>query len=95
MADTALSIAQRIRSFLHELFASRYSGELEREIEDLKRERDYFRGRAERLELRLMPSQSPAVIPSNFRPVGRKTFAQVQEEHARKLQEEANQEKEN
>lgn len=49
--------AQSIRDFLRTLFTGRYVRSLEEHIAELKQERDYFRGRSERLELMLLPNR--------------------------------------
>ena len=75
----------RIRAWLRGLFATRYSMQLEADLAEMKRERDYFKGRAERLELMLMPNRNPiAAVKPELHPA-RKTWAQVQEDHARQM----------
>jgi hypothetical protein len=60
-----------------------------------EKERDYFRERAERLELMLLPERTarPVRVPGNRAPIGQRTWAQVQAEHAEKLKKEAEAEK--
>lgn len=57
---------------------------------NVTKERDYFRSRSERLELRLIPEPSvrPVRPPMNSAPIGRKNWAQVQAEHAEKIKKE-------
>jgi hypothetical protein len=82
-----------IRQLIADLFGpgprALYEIVLKDQLAKTERERDYFRTRAERLELRLIPEpiQRP-VRPSNAVPVGRKTWAQVQAEHAEKIKQE-------
>ena len=86
----------RIRAWIRGLFASRYSMQLEADLAEAKRERDYFKGRAERLELMLMPNRNPIVAAD--KPVlhpARRTWAQVQEDHARQMAEAQSEKKEN
>ena len=54
-----MKYAQLIREFLRSLFGSRFIFELQQEILELRKEREYFRGRAERLELMLLPNRNP------------------------------------
>lgn len=82
-------ICARIRSALDTLFPNRIVLSLTAQIEDLKRERDYFRGRAERLELRLLPDPVARDKKINAgEPVtigGHKSWRQVQAEHTEAL----------
>lgn len=77
---------ERIRGAIIALFGSRLVLQLRAEIEDLKTQRDYFRTRAERLELiSLAPKtreQTPAIRPDVAVITGRKTWKQIQEDHA-------------
>lgn len=83
-------IATRIRAFFDALLPYRAVNQMRCQIEDLKRERDYFRARSDRLELMLLapfnkrleqPIQGPK---ANQRPVGRKTWEQVKREYMEK-----------
>jgi len=66
----------------------------EAQTAEAQKERDYFRGRAERLELRLLPDPVPRNVPRGTQePVGRKNWKQVQQDHAEKLAKEAEQAK--
>jgi hypothetical protein len=100
-----------VAAYNHEIEAAKEareaaSAEIERlfadhakQIEEVRRERDYFRGRAERLELRLIP-----VVPEKRertagkieqvleKPAGTR-WQKVQQEHAAKLQREREAEK--
>jgi hypothetical protein len=77
--------AQSVREFLRTLFRSTATRLREEQIADLKDQRDYFKGRAERLELILMaPGRMivPASIPEPhpaYRP-SRPSLAQLQKE---------------
>jgi hypothetical protein len=76
--------ARDIREFIHALFQSGYSRLLEQQIIELKQDRDYFKGRAERLELILTSRFSPVVTntyTSNAQAVPqRPSMAQLQRE---------------
>lgn len=67
---------------------------LEADIAEARQDRDYFRARAERLELLLIPNRQAPVRPSNLAPIGRPSWNDVQAEHNRKLEEEAKAKKE-
>lgn len=88
-----MTLASRVRNFFDTLFPSHIVLQLRADLEDARRERDYFRDKADRLELRLIP---PPVVrgirsPEDMKPVGRKNWKQVQADHAKELrkQEEA------
>ena len=78
--------AQTIREFLHTLFTRRLVLNLEEQIIEARKERDYFKGKAERLGMLLegklsvagrvpeMPRQPLPLVPK------RKTLAQLQAE---------------
>lgn len=90
----AISFAQRTRDFLCTLFGSKLVLQLRLEIADLKVERDYFRGRVERLEMARDLSEQQkrvAAVPRkehDLSPVGgRKTWPQIQREHREKVRE--------
>jgi hypothetical protein len=78
--------AQSIRDFFRQLFGSRYIAQLELDLIAMRQEREYFKGRAERLEMMLMQRVAPRIqagesitsehIPQNTR----KTLAQLQKE---------------
>jgi len=61
---------------------------LERELAEARKERDYFKGRADRIELMLMPNpvirEKIARVGTPFT-AGRKTWEQILEEHQKKL----------
>ena|ERR1700678_545162 len=48
----ALTFAQRTRAFFRALFGSRLMVQTLAELDEARRERDYFRGRCERLEMK-------------------------------------------
>lgn len=83
-----------LRQFIADLFGpgprTLYELVLKEQLAKAEKERDYFRTRAERLELRLIPEpvQHPIRPPSNTTAVPRKTWAQVQAEHAEKIKQE-------
>ena len=86
--------AQAIRDFFSILFQSKLVVELRREIEDIKTERDYFRGQFERMQLianppRIVSTQPRTAAPAGAtRPGGRKTFAQLQAENTQRIRDE-------
>jgi hypothetical protein len=97
--------AAQIRESLRELFGPTYSELLrqritsdtfqhERELEDVRKERDYFKGRAERLELMLIPDRARPSLATFVDPnlvVGRRTWDEIQREHEEiEFSEEAN-----
>ncbi len=93
-----MTFASRIRQFFVDLFGNRtstlYVNELKERLANAEHLADYFRDRADRLELRLIP---PPVVrgvrsPADMKPVARKTWAQVQAEHADKLKQQADDE---
>lgn len=74
------------RDAVQSLLTSRYTRSLESRIAELKDERDYFKGRMERIEqMRYAPVVAPAQV-SVGPVVGRKTMAQLQQELADKEQ---------
>ena len=88
--------AESIRKFFDALFPHRVVLQLSRGLENeqrnsreriaaLERERDYFRGRAERLELRLFPdpASKPKREPPKEVPGRAQRWVEVQQEHAR------------
>lgn len=86
-----MTFASRVRQFFVDLFGHRtstlYVNELKERLAKSEGMTDYFRDKADRLELRLIP---PPVVrgaraPQDMKPVGRKTWAQVQREHAEEL----------
>jgi hypothetical protein len=72
-------------------FTSKLVLQLRADLEEARHERDYFRGKVDRLEMVLMrlpePVSRPRTVPANVEPVGRKSWAQVQEEWLEKQQE--------
>ena len=101
-------IAERVRGFFQALFHSERAASLEvslaymtacrisemkASLANLEKERDYFRQRAERLELLLRREAPPVDRPRrvvDFSSVNRKSWAQVQADHARKMAEDSN-----
>lgn len=92
-----MTFASRIRQFFVDLFGHRtqtlYVNELKERVAKSEAMTDYFRDKADRLELRLIPPPVVRGIRSlqDMKPVGRKSWNQVQAEHAEKIrqQEEA------
>lgn len=86
--------AQQIRDFFSTLFGSRRVELLREELTEARKERDYFRARAERFELMLLTPREPKNImprnPNDKQPVGRKPWAQVmREDYERQMKEAA------
>lgn len=85
-----MKYAQLIRDFLSALFGSKLVVELRHELSERTQERDYFRGRLERIELaQQMAREKPVmVVPREKRdmsPVaGHKSWRQIQREHTQK-----------
>jgi hypothetical protein len=93
-----MTFASCIRQFFVDLFGHRtstlYVNELKERLAKAEETLDYFRDKADRLELRLIP---PPVVrgarsPADLKPVGRKTWAQVQAEHGETLKKQADDE---
>ena len=71
----------QIRDWLRGLLGSRYAMHLEAELDEMRSERDYFKGRAERLELMLLPKrQEQSAASVSAASVGPKSWLQVQQE---------------
>jgi len=79
----------------------RYELHLEREVEQLRFERDMYRSKCERMELAIMPLTSPAgkayaqdgaprprPRPAQAAPPRAKSWLEVQAEHAKQLEQE-------
>ena len=49
-----LTVAACIRDFIETLFSSRLAVQLRHDLDEARSQRDYFKGRAERLELQLL-----------------------------------------
>ena len=83
-----------LRQLITDLFGpsprALYESALKDQLVNVTKERDYFRTRSERLELRLIPEPAmrPIRPPANSTPIGRKTWAQVQAEHAERIKKE-------
>lgn len=86
-----VSFAQRTRGFFSALFGSSLLVQLRADLDEARRERDYFRGRCERLELAREAEKKPVVVaprPPRDMPTvgGHKSWKQVQAEHREKIQ---------
>lgn len=83
--------AVAIREFFRALFGSQLVVELRAERDEARRERDYFRGRNERLELMILPQRTtPKTERADWRRDnpggatqvgGRKSWAQIEREN--------------
>lgn len=97
--------AKAIREFFSILFGSQLVVQLRQDLDEAKRERDYFRGQLERANLLIAPPRTISSARPDWRvtnPEGqtrvgtRRTWAQIQAENTQKIKEEAakaNQEK--
>jgi hypothetical protein len=86
--------AGRFRLFLDTLLTGRLVLEYRRELEEMRVQRDYFRGRAERFELMLTELRARRVAPVEKEPrtphaAGRKSWKQIQKEHREKMEQQA------
>jgi hypothetical protein len=80
--------AQLIREFIRTLIGSRYIAQLETDLIQMRAEREYFKGRAERLEMMILSRpRTPEMArgfhePAQYPPSEsqRKTLAQLQKE---------------
>lgn len=89
-----------IREFFRTLFGSRYVSQLEKDIDEMRKERDYFRAETQRLMLFTQQRPQPArpdwreIPPAGAKLVGgRKTWAEIQRdwrEEQQKQKESAN-----
>lgn len=75
-------------------FCSKHTKHLESDLAEARKERDYFRARADRLELLLIPDRRAPLRPANLTPVPRPSWGAVEAAHAQKLAEEAKSKKE-
>lgn len=88
-----IEFATKTREFLSALFGSKLVVQLRAEIEEAKRERDYFRGRCERLELKQEAAAEKAATPvvvaprihREHAPSGRKLWPAIVKERREKL----------
>jgi hypothetical protein len=97
--------ALAIREWFRTLFGSRYVTQLEKDIDEARRERDYFRSQMERMQLLIGRPQFAATPRTNPAPgqatkVGsRRTWAEIQAENTLRnkkiLEEQAAKAKEN
>jgi hypothetical protein len=87
-----MKYAQAIRDFLSTLFGSKLVLQLRADLDERTRERDYFRGQFERMQLMAIPRSAP-VVPRQPRPEGatqvgaRKSWAQIVAENTQKQNE--------
>jgi hypothetical protein len=82
--------AQAIRAFLSALFGSNLVAELRAELIEARKERDYFRGQFERMQLLVGHIRAtPATTPRQVTPGGltregaRRSWAQIQAAHTK------------
>jgi hypothetical protein len=91
-----MKFAKWIRDFLSTLFGSTLVVELRAELAEARRERDYFRGQWERIQLMVAPQRSASSGPRPdwrtqnppaglTRTGGRKTWAQLQKENTDRI----------
>jgi hypothetical protein len=94
MDERAMTWALRIREFFRVLFAPAPHEPCQAEkfltaaLDEMRRERDYFKNRADRLELMMLPSpvlreKMPRTNPGTI--IGRKPFEQILEDHNKAL----------
>ena len=89
-----MKLAQAIRDFFSALFQSKLVLQLRADLEEAKRERDYFRSQMERFQLMSQPRPQPRpdwreTQPQGVTQVGkRKTWAELQAENTKKIAEE-------
>jgi hypothetical protein len=87
-----MKYAQAIRDFLSTLFGSKLVLQLRADLDERTRERDYFRGQFERMQLMAIPRSAP-VVPRQPRPEGatqvgaRKSWAQIVAENTQEQNE--------
>lgn len=89
-----MNFAAKIRSAIETLFVSHLVLQLRADLEEMQRQRDYFKARADRLELILLAPKTErpksTAPPANTSPVGKKRWIQVQlEDRQRQLKEAA------
>ncbi len=79
-----MKYAQLIRDFIRTLIGSRYIAQLETDLLQMRQEREYFKGRAERLEMMILSrprAPERQEYPSHALPeTRRKTMAELQKE---------------
>ena len=90
-------LAKRVRDFFETLFPNKLVLQLRADLDETRHERDYFKGRAERLELLLVSRRAPGLDPGgNSAPQpdrvhiggtvgGRKTWQQVISDRRKEL----------
>lgn len=83
--------AERLREIFDALFTRRIVIQLRADLEEARRERDYFRARADRLELMLLgrPSaareRKPMEMPTAINPFAGTRFGQLVKERQEKI----------
>jgi hypothetical protein len=88
-----MKYATAIREFLSALFGSKLVVELRAELAEARKERDYFRGQFERMQLvaiphRIAPIEKRTVQPGGLTQTGgRKSWAMIQAENTQKQNE--------
>ena len=89
-----MRFAQAVRDFFSALFQSKLVLQLRADLDEAKRERDYFRGQCERLQLLTQPRPQPRADWRETQPQGatkiggRKTWAEIQAENTKKIADE-------
>ena len=89
-----MRFAQAIRDFFSALFQSKLVLQLRADLEEAKRERDYFRSQMERFQLMSQPRPQPRPDWRETQPQGatqvgkRKTWAELQAENTKKIADE-------
>ena len=93
-----MKFGQAIRDFFSALFQSKLVLQLRADLDEAKRERDYFRGQCERLQLLTQPRPQTRpqpkpdwreTPPQGATQIGqRKTWAELQAENTKKIAEE-------
>lgn len=85
--------AQAIRDWFDTLLTGRLVKQLRDDLTEARHERDFFKGRAERLELMLWEAKRiqpiAARAPANLKAVGRKSWEEVQQEFVETQRKEA------
>ena len=89
-----MKFGQAIRDFFSALFQSKLMLQLRADLEEAKRERDYFRSQMERFQLMSQPRLQPRpdwreTPPAGATKIGgRKTWAELQAENTKKIADE-------
>jgi hypothetical protein len=103
-----MKYAKALREFFSILFGSQLVVQLRADLEEARRQADYFRGQFERMQLLAIPRSVPQTERPDWRRTNaegatrvgrRRTWAQIVEENTKRIQEEEaaakNQEKSN